>query len=279
MPRAPALPQPSPWPARMDVAPDTLTLQAAAKGLKPEADPLRLLLPVHAETLIRHAAPQTAGGDARRPHPAASSAARSPSARRQDAGGVLVVEEAIGAAPRRDTPSSSATSRIAAAAPHGARSPPILQAALLALLGGIILNLMPCVFPVLSIKVLSLIEQAGQSREQRAPARPRLHRRRAGDVRRPGRRCCWRCAPAGARDRLGLPAAVAGHRRRAGLRAVRHGPQPLRRVPLRLFAAGRRRQPGARARACRLVLRRRAGGRGGDALHGAVHGAPRSASR
>ena len=42
----------------------------------------------------------------------------------------------------------------------------ILQAALFALLGGLILNLMPCVFPVLSIKVLSLINHAGQSARQ-----------------------------------------------------------------------------------------------------------------
>lgn len=37
------------------------------------------------------------------------------------------------------------------------------QALLFALLGGIILNLMPCVFPVLSIKVLSLVQSHGQA--------------------------------------------------------------------------------------------------------------------
>jgi thiol:disulfide interchange protein len=37
---------------------------------------------------------------------------------------------------------------------------------MLALIGGVILNLMPCVFPVLSIKVLALIEQAGGSRPE-----------------------------------------------------------------------------------------------------------------
>ncbi len=37
------------------------------------------------------------------------------------------------------------------------------QALLFALLGGIILNLMPCVFPVLSIKVLSLVQGHGQA--------------------------------------------------------------------------------------------------------------------
>ncbi len=36
--------------------------------------------------------------------------------------------------------------------------------ALLALLGGLILNLMPCVLPVISLKVLSIVNQAGESR-------------------------------------------------------------------------------------------------------------------
>lgn len=37
------------------------------------------------------------------------------------------------------------------------------QALLFALLGGVILNLMPCVFPVLSIKVMSLVQSHGQA--------------------------------------------------------------------------------------------------------------------
>ena len=40
-----------------------------------------------------------------------------------------------------------------------------------AVLGGLILNLMPCVFPVLAIKVLGFAAQTGQSRAaQRAPS-------------------------------------------------------------------------------------------------------------
>ena len=40
------------------------------------------------------------------------------------------------------------------------------QAILFAFVGGIILNLMPCVLPVLSIKVLGFIQQAGESRKK-----------------------------------------------------------------------------------------------------------------
>lgn len=39
-----------------------------------------------------------------------------------------------------------------------------LQAALFALIGGLILNLMPCVFPVLSMKALTLVEKRGAER-------------------------------------------------------------------------------------------------------------------
>ena len=39
-------------------------------------------------------------------------------------------------------------------------------AVLFALMGGAILNLMPCVFPVLSIKILSLVKQVGEDKQQ-----------------------------------------------------------------------------------------------------------------
>jgi DsbC/DsbD-like thiol-disulfide interchange protein/cytochrome c biogenesis protein CcdA len=44
--------------------------------------------------------------------------------------------------------------------------PGFLTALLFALLGGVILNLMPCVFPVLSIKILSLTQHAGDARQR-----------------------------------------------------------------------------------------------------------------
>ena len=54
---------------------------------------------------------------------------------------------------------------IAAVAAAGADIGP-WEAILFAFLGGIILNLMPCVLPVLSIKVLGFIQQAGESRRK-----------------------------------------------------------------------------------------------------------------
>ena len=54
--------------------------------------------------------------------------------------------------------------------PAQAQSGSLALAILLALAGGMILNLMPCVFPVLSLKVLGFVEQAGADRR-----RVRLH--------------------------------------------------------------------------------------------------------
>jgi thiol:disulfide interchange protein DsbD len=67
-------------------------------------------------------------------------------------------------------PASAAT--IASTPEQPAQDQPNLALALLlALLGGLILNLMPCVFPVLSIKAISLIEaRAKVARRQRAHA-------------------------------------------------------------------------------------------------------------
>ena len=172
------LPQTSPWPARMEVAQDTLTLHAVAKGLKREAVRSAQFFPF-SETLIRHAEPQTlivtdTGLSLHLPRSALTIGTP------KDARGVLVIEEAIGTGTARHAFELGDVA-IAAATPTGSLAT-ILQAALFALLGGLILNLMPCVFPVLSIKVLSLVNHAAQSRGAAAPPRLRLHRRRAGDL-------------------------------------------------------------------------------------------------
>jgi thiol:disulfide interchange protein DsbD len=52
------------------------------------------------------------------------------------------------------------------ASPSSPAKTGLLQAAALAFLGGIILNLMPCVFPVLFIKGLSLVQSGGEERHK-----------------------------------------------------------------------------------------------------------------
>lgn len=57
---------------------------------------------------------------------------------------------------------SNSLAQIATGTPAATTS--LVIAILSALIGGIILNIMPCVFPVLSIKILGFVEQGGQTR-------------------------------------------------------------------------------------------------------------------
>ena len=159
------LPRPSPWRARLALEPENLTLAVDAKPLATAAVRAAYFFP-NAETLVRHAAPQELsivrdGLRLRLERSPLSTAAPA------DAGGVLLVEEGDGTTTKRHAFDLTDVLIDQAPAANQSVSPmAVLHAAALALLGGIILNLMPCVFPVLSIKVLGLIEQAGTSRNQ-----------------------------------------------------------------------------------------------------------------
>ncbi|MBW4658025.1 MAG: thioredoxin family protein [Drouetiella hepatica Uher 2000/2452] len=78
--------------------------------------------------------------------------------------GVLVVEEAL----ENQTIAQSFTLNAPVREPalQSASALPLWQIMLLALLGGATLNLMPCVFPVLSLKALSIVKKAQKSRQQ-----------------------------------------------------------------------------------------------------------------
>ena len=78
-----------------------------------------------------------------------------------DMTGILLVEEIEGGAPRAAfeislAPGAAPAASTAVSDPNAEMS--LWLAMLFAFLGGLILNLMPCVFPVLSIKILSLVE-------------------------------------------------------------------------------------------------------------------------
>ncbi len=80
------------------------------------------------------------------------------------------------------------------------------QALVFAFLGGLILNLMPCVFPILSLKVL---EPRRRRSGETTPSRARLRAGRGAELCRAGRRAD-RSARRRRGGRLGVPAAIAG---------------------------------------------------------------------
>ena len=80
--------------------------------------------------------------------------------------GVLVIREAVGDGVISSFEIPAAGAGAAGVADTGAASDiGFASAWLFALLGGLILNLMPCVFPVLSIKILSLVESVHKQGE------------------------------------------------------------------------------------------------------------------
>jgi len=134
----------------------------------------------YANDLVKHSAPQRLANSAeaglRISQLLSDSFTKAPS----QVDGLLVVHDGdsvkaweIHAQPGtvQPVPASAATIASPQEAPVAANQPGLALALLLALCGGLILNLMPCVFPVLSIKAISLIEaRAKVARRQRAHA-------------------------------------------------------------------------------------------------------------
>jgi thiol:disulfide interchange protein/DsbC/DsbD-like thiol-disulfide interchange protein len=176
-----ALPVPALWPLHLASQGDTLRLDFAAKGLKPDSVRNAAFFP-YSETAIDNAAAQVMSVDETGLH---LTLARSSPTEPAPAvlPGVLTLEEVTDAGPRRlafaygDEPVLPVAAAAATPDAPAARviapdfdALTLATAAAFAFLGGLILNLMPCVFPVLSIKVLGLIRHAGES-----PGRLRLH--------------------------------------------------------------------------------------------------------
>ncbi|CAM2943511.1 protein-disulfide reductase DsbD family protein [Methylobacterium mesophilicum] len=175
-----ALPTPALWPLQLSSQGDTLQLDFAAPGLKPETIKAASFFP-YSETAIDNAAAQVMRVDESGLH---LTLARSTPTDPAPAAlpGVLTVDEETGGGTHRlafaygDEPVLPAPAAAPEASAAAQPVAPVFDAltlataAGLAFLGGLILNLMPCVFPVLSIKVLGLVRHAGES-----AARVRLH--------------------------------------------------------------------------------------------------------
>ncbi|TXN49255.1 thiol:disulfide interchange protein [Methylobacterium sp. WL30] len=174
-----ALPKRAPWPVRLSSQGDRLALDLEAPGLAADTVRAVAFFP-YSETAIDNAAPQPFTVDASGLHLTLTRATPADPAP-ESLPGVLAIDEDTGGGLVRqafalgDEAPLAGGGAMPSVAPAAARTDPaealtLWTAAGLALLGGLILNLMPCVFPVLSIKVLSLVRHSGE-----APARVRLH--------------------------------------------------------------------------------------------------------
>lgn len=178
---ADALPVKASWPVRFAVAPESIDLTFVGFGTGGKRPDAVTFFP---ETWghIQHAAPQTAiwlGDDL------TLRLMRGDLKKEALTGltGVLAVKSAPGAVPARRGFSVIAGTPAPKAAPSGGTasqisSPPslavptaapigLMQALLFAVLGGLILNLMPCVFPVLSLKAVALAQTGRPPAERR----------------------------------------------------------------------------------------------------------------
>jgi thiol:disulfide interchange protein len=166
------LPRPAPLAGTFQLADGEVRLRVEAPEL---AGARHVEFFAHANDLVNHGAPQRvalAGGVAHFAQPQSAFFKQSPPA----VEGVLVVHGAdrqawtVVAAPGEVAAVAMPATPVVAA-PDPAHAPPGLWVVLgFALLGGLILNLMPCVFPVLAIKAVSVLEN-----RRGDPAAERLH--------------------------------------------------------------------------------------------------------
>ena len=162
-----ALPEPAPFPVRAVREGENFSLQLDRSGGAPTIRDAAFF--PYSENALDNAAEQRLEGEGGAPRLVLKpgDAGVAPEA----LGGVLTFDEAgtrkayaIGPEPEA-APAPATTEPAPAPAPVAeAETLTLWSAAGLALLGGLVLNLMPCVFPVLSIKVLSLVGQAGEAR-------------------------------------------------------------------------------------------------------------------
>lgn len=165
-----ALPQPATFPGRFHIEGGELRL--AAGPLPGDSEQVAFF--PYGGDLVNHAAPQRLaweGRELRLAQPLSAYYVEAP----QAVAGVIVVGEGKQArayeltAQPGEVAAVPAPAGAVAAVPHGpapaaGEAPPGLPLVLLfAVLGGLILNLMPCVFPVLSLKALSVMQAQGQA--------------------------------------------------------------------------------------------------------------------
>jgi thiol:disulfide interchange protein DsbD len=157
-----AVPQPSPWPATFVAEGKQLMLRLQAPEMKAGQVAEVQFFP-SVDGVITNAAPQSWRVDREGLQLTVEQGYQDPL---ETVEGVLVIQEKMGDQAIARALAIQANPATAATVPANTPAIPLWQTVLLALTGGIILNLMPCVFPVLSLKALTLTQQAHHSPRQ-----------------------------------------------------------------------------------------------------------------
>jgi thiol:disulfide interchange protein len=144
-----SVPTPSPWAVSLSATPDTVSIRVAAPDLAAERIVEAWFFPMR-WGVIDHAAPQTLVID-RRGITLRAARGQLPDGTASDVDGVLVIQE------RLDQGTVTQAFAVRAASAAGASGITFVAAIGLAIAGGLILNLMPCVLPVLSMKAIALV--------------------------------------------------------------------------------------------------------------------------
>lgn len=163
-----AQPRPSPWPARIAVEDRTARLTLTGADFSPASVREAFFFPAD-WGLIDNAAPQAMAIEA---DALSLSLRRGEGPVPSEIKGVVAIVDGAGirsayaiAAAASGALAAPAPSASAVATPAAAAPPPALWlVALWAMLGGLILNLMPCVFPILAIKAFGLARLSGGER-------------------------------------------------------------------------------------------------------------------
>ena len=169
-----AIPTESPWPARYGVSKaGDPTLVVEAKGLKPETISNVYFFPAEwgpVATMAKQNAVIDANGiriplkrgDAKAAMPATLMGTLVLTEKTADGS----VKQAFDVSAKVDPAFVTTTASTSLAGATGAENLSLVQALLFAMLGGLILNLMPCVFPVLAMKAAAFARLAGHDRAE-----------------------------------------------------------------------------------------------------------------
>jgi thiol:disulfide interchange protein DsbD len=152
-----AVPAPSPWATSLRATADTVTVSVAAPRLAADRIAEVWFFPSR-WGVIDHAAPQAVTVDERGITLRTARGAL-PAAAESAVDGVLVIRERLDQGTVSQALEIRASTQGGAAAGSGTALP-LVAAVGLALAGGLILNLMPCVLPVLSVKAIALVGHA-----------------------------------------------------------------------------------------------------------------------